>query len=156
MTLTEWAWLALAAYALHMLEEFMFDWRNWARAVIRLPVEWADFYMTNAIVIVLGIMQAETAATLPLMPAIFAAVMLINATFFHVLPMIVTRGRYSPGVFTAVVLFYPVGIAIFAKLVALPGFATAYLILALIFGALLMAYPIVMLHLKQRPYFRQG
>jgi hypothetical protein len=55
MTLTEWAWLALGAYAIHMLEEFMFDWRDWARAIIRLPVEWADFYMTNAIVVVLGI-----------------------------------------------------------------------------------------------------
>ncbi len=155
MTLTDWAWLALAAYALHMLEEFMFDWRNWARAVIHLPVEWSDFYMTNAIVIVLGIVQAETAATQPLVSGIFAAVMLINATFFHILPMIVTRGRYSPGVFTAVVLFYPIGIAVFAKLSALPAFTTAYLIPALIFGALLMAYPIVMLHLKGRPYFRQ-
>ncbi len=155
MTLTLWAWLALAAYAIHMLEGFIFDWRNWARAVIRLPVEWADFYMTNAIVVILGIVQAETAATLPLMPAIFAAVMLINATFFHVLPMIVTHGRYSPGVFTAVVLFYPVGIAIFAKLVALPAFGASNLIPALIFGALLMACPIVMLHLKGLKYFRQ-
>ncbi|CAN5163946.1 hypothetical protein BH10PSE10_BH10PSE10_21930 [soil metagenome] len=156
MTLTDWAWLALAAYAVHMLEEFMFDWRNWARAVIRLPVEWADFYMTNAVVVVLGIVQAETAAALPLMPAIFAALMLINATFFHVLPMIVTRGRYSPGVFTAVVLFYPVGIAIFAKLFEMPAFTAVHVILAFVFAALLMAFPIVMLHLKQRPYFRQS
>lgn len=40
MTLTELAWLALGAYAIHMIEEYMFDWRNWARAVIRVPVEW--------------------------------------------------------------------------------------------------------------------
>jgi hypothetical protein len=27
-------WLALAAYAIHILEEFVFDWRNRVRAVI--------------------------------------------------------------------------------------------------------------------------
>ncbi len=155
MTLTEWAWLALGAYAIHMLEEFMFDWRDWARAIIRLPVEWADFYMTNAIVVVLGIVQAEVATTIPLAVATFAALMLINATFFHVLPMIVTRGRWSPGVFTAVVLFYPVGIAIFSKLLPMPAFTALHVALAFIFGALLMTYPIVMLHLKGREYFRQ-
>jgi hypothetical protein len=35
--------------------------------------------------------------------------MLINATFFHVLPVIVFRGRFSPGMLTAIVLFYPTG-----------------------------------------------
>jgi hypothetical protein len=59
MTLQTLAWLAMAAYALHIAEEFAFDWRNWARAVIKLPVEWSDFYVTNAIVIALGIAQAQ-------------------------------------------------------------------------------------------------
>jgi hypothetical protein len=35
----------------------------------------------------------------------FAVLMLINATFFHVAPLLWTRGRYSP-VFAAFVLFY--------------------------------------------------
>jgi hypothetical protein len=30
MTLTTLAWLAMAAYALHIMEEYTFDWRNWA------------------------------------------------------------------------------------------------------------------------------
>ena len=104
MTPTTLAWLALIAYALHIMEEFAFDWRDWARGVIHFPVEWSDFYVTNAVVVVLGIAQAELAASLPLIPLSFAALMLINATFFHVLPMILTRGRYSPGVSTAVLL----------------------------------------------------
>ncbi|RTL47740.1 MAG: HXXEE domain-containing protein [Bradyrhizobiaceae bacterium] len=156
MTLTEWAWLALGAYAVHMIEEFMFDWRDWARAVIRVPVEWGDFYVTNSVVVVLGIVQGEVAATLPMAVATFAALMLINATFFHILPMIVTRGRWSPGVFTAVVLFYPVGIAIFAKLLATSGFTALHAALAFLYGALLMASPIVFLHLRGRSYFQQS
>ncbi len=39
MTLATLAWLAMAAYAAHILEEYTFDWRNWARAVLGLPAE---------------------------------------------------------------------------------------------------------------------
>src|ERR1700712_5011866 len=115
MTLQTLAWLSMAAYAVHIMEEFTFDWRNWARAVIKLPVEWSDFYVTNAIVISLGIAQAELAPTLPVAPLIFASLMLINAVFFHILPVVRMRGRFSPGLATAVVLFFPVGIAVWYR-----------------------------------------
>ena len=65
MSLTDWIWLSVAAYGIHILEEYQLDWRNWARAVIKLPVEWPDFYVVNALVIVLGIVAAELAATQP-------------------------------------------------------------------------------------------
>ena len=154
MTLTTLAWLALIAYALHIMEEFTLDWRDWARGVIHLPVEWSDFYVTNAVVVVLGIAQAELAASLPLIPLSFAALMLINATFFHVLPVIVTKGRYSPGVATAVVLFYPIGIAVFVRAAA-DDVGAGTMIAAGVIGAALMAYPIVLLRLRRKPYFRQ-
>ena len=118
MTLTALLWLATACYAIHMLEEYQLDWRDWARDALGLPVEWSDFYVTNAIVVVLGIVAANLAAAWPGIALGFAALMLINATFFHVLPMLVMRGRYSPGVFTAVVLFYPVGIACYWRAAA--------------------------------------
>lgn len=151
-----WAWVALPAYTLHILEEYAFDWRNWARAVIKLPVEWSDFYLTNAAVVVLGFAQAQMTSLLPLAPLAFAALMLINATFFHVLPMIVTRGRFSPGTFTAVLFFYPVGIGVYASAAheGLLDMGTVSGSIAL--GALLMAYPVVLLRLKGLPYFRQA
>lgn len=156
MTLVDFAWLALAAYAIHMVEEFQFNWRDWARAVIRLPVEWGDFYITNAAVVVLGIAQAALAPSQPLAPLTFAALMLINATFFHVAPVIWTRGRFSPGLVTAVLLFYPVGIGLFGRAAAegvlTPGRAVA----AFLMGAILMALPIAFLHLRQKPFFRQA
>jgi hypothetical protein len=49
--LKDLCWLATAIYALHVMEEFIFDWRGWARAVLKLPVEWNSFYVTNAAVI---------------------------------------------------------------------------------------------------------
>jgi hypothetical protein len=155
MSLTDLTWLALAAYAVHMLEEHELDWRNWARGVIGLPVEWSDFYVTNAIVVVLGIAAAGLAANQPMLALAFPALMLINATFFHVAPMIWTRGRYSPGVFTAVVLFYPIGLACYWRAQADGALDARTLIVSFVIGALLMASPIVLLRVKNKPYFRQ-
>lgn len=156
MSLAELAWLALAAYAAHVLEEFSLDWRNWARAVIGLPVEWPDFYVTNAVVVVLGIAQAELAPSFVLGPLTYAALMLINATFFHVWPFLRARGRYSPGLATAVLFFYPLGIAMFAQAHAEGRLSLGTAIAAFIAGALLMAFPVLLLTVKSRPYFRQN
>lgn len=156
MSFYDLAWLALAVYAVHMLEEYELNWRDWARSVIKLPVEWGDFYVTNAIVVVLGIVQAQLSSSLPVLTLSFAALMLINATFFHVLPVIVMRGRFSPGLFTAVALFYPVGLACFWR-ASVDGKLDAGVIgLAVLIGAALMAYPIVLLRLKTKPYFTQN
>lgn len=156
MSLQLWAWLALVAYTLHVLEEHAFDWRNWARSVIGLPVEWSDFYITNAAVVVLGFAQAEMAGAMALAPLIFAALMLINATFFHVLPMIRTRGRFSPGAFTAVLLFYPVALAVFFAAGREGRLSAASVAGAFLIAALLMAFPVLLLKAKGLPYFRQA
>jgi hypothetical protein len=155
MDLTTWAWLALAAYGMHILEEYTFDWRNWARAVMKLPVEWSDFYVTNALVIVLGAVQAIVAHALPLAPLAYAALMVINAIFFHILPFVRSRGRFSPGLATAVVLFLPTTIAVWRR-AAIDGVLDGGMaVSAIAIGALLMAYPVVMLNLRSKPYFRQ-
>jgi len=156
MSLTDLAWLSLAAYAVHMLEEFMLNWRDWARGVIRLPVTWPDFYMTNGIVVVLGIASASLAPTYPLAPMIFAALMLINAVLFHIVPVVVTRGRYSPGVATAVMLFLPLGYAVLHKAHVDGHAAWGTLLSAFLIGAALMAYPIILLHLRGLRYFQQA
>lgn len=155
MTLVELSWLAMAAYAVHILEEYTFDWRNWARGVIGLPVEWTDFYVTNAVVVALGIAQGMLAPTLPWAPLTYAALMLINAVFFHILPFVVTRGRFSPGLATAVVLFLPLGLAMFVVAADEGRLGLSTAIGAVVGGALLMASPVVMLKLKDKPYFVQ-
>jgi hypothetical protein len=93
MSLTDLLWLATAAYGVHILEEYQLNWRGWARAVIGLPVEWSDFYVTNALVIVFGVVAANLAAW-PALALTFPALMLINATF---LPMAGTSMGYARG-----------------------------------------------------------
>lgn len=156
MTLTIAAWLAMSAYALHIREEFTFDWRDWARDVIGLPVEWSDFFVTNSVVVVVGIAQAMLAATFPLAPLAYAGLMLVNALCLHFMPMIRQRGRYSPGAFTALVLFIPSVIWTWSAAVS-TGVAGIWTIVGgVILGAALMAYPIIMLKLRSRPYFQQA
>lgn len=155
LSLQDLCWLSTAAYGIHVLEEFTFDWRNWARNVLGLDVDWTGFYVVNSLVIVLGIVAAQLAITLPALALGYAALMLINATFFHVLPFVRARGRFSPGLITAVILFYPLGIACYARAAADGHLGTGALAGSFLIGALLMASPVVMLKLKDRPYFRQ-
>lgn len=156
MSLSDLMWLATACYGVHVLEEYQLNWRDWARAVIKLPVEWNDFYIVNALVIVLGVSAAELAAHAPGLALGFPAVMLINATFFHVWPIIRTGGRFSPGAITAVALFYPVGVACYWRAAADGVLTATTAIGSAVLGALLMACPVVLLLIKDKPYFRQG
>lgn len=155
MDLTHWIWLATGAYGVHAFEEFELDWRNWARAVIKLPVEWHDFYVVNFLVIVLGIVAAELAPAAPGLALAFPALMLINAVFFHIAPYVVTRGRFSPGLITAVLLFLPIGTACYVVANDAGVLDTTNLIGSFVLAALLMAMPIVLLHIKSLAYFRQ-
>lgn len=156
MTLTVWAWLALGAYTIHICEEYFLNWRDWARAVIGLPVTWADFGVVNGAVIALGIVQAELAGSLPLIPLVYAALLIINATFFHVGPFVKTRGRFSPGLISAVILFYPIAIGTYREAALSGDLGLGTLLGSIVGGALLMAMPIVLLKLRDRPYFRQS
>ena len=124
--------------------------------MIKLPVEWGDFYVVNAIVVVLGVVQAQLATSMPVVTLAFAALMLINATFFHVLPMIVTRGRFSPVRSLLLALFYPIGFACFRQASVDGELSLRVLVIAVLIGAALMAYPIVLLRLKGAPLFQAG
>lgn len=149
-------WIATLAYALHVVEEYMLDWRSWARSVMRLPVTWAHFALVNGVVVVLGIACAEVAWRLPAFSLALPALMLINGTFFHVLPWILTRGRFSPGLGTSLLLFYPCALWAYLGAWADGVLSLNVFALSLVIGALLMAAPIVLLKLSQRPYFKQG
>lgn len=149
-------WIATLAYALHIVEEYTFDWKSWAINVLNLPVNWTHFAVVNGVVIVLGISCSEVAFSLPAYALCLPALMLINATFFHVLPFLTTKGRFSPGLATSILLFYPIGIWAYYG-AYLDGVLTlSTLILSFIIGALIMAFPITALKLRLHPYFNQN
>lgn len=152
VTQEHWLWIAVFSYTAHMLEEHELNWRGWAHCVLRLPVEWSTFYVVNGIVVVVGICCAMVGWREPWFALSFPALMLINATFFHVLPTILTR-VYSPGLATAVLLFYPVAGWCYRAAWrdgVLSWFSGATSVLL---AAALMAYPIVLLRIKGKSWF---
>ena len=141
-------WIALAAYAVHVLEEQSLGWKDWAQSCLHLKaISWPTFYVANAAVMVLGISSAMVGWQLPAFGLIIPALQLINGIFFHIAPTLVQR-KFSPGVITAVLLFLPISIcsyvAAYRDGVLTPGVAAVSLAL----GGLVMASPIVFLRLK--------
>ncbi|HAB18630.1 MAG TPA: HXXEE domain-containing protein [Verrucomicrobiota bacterium] len=148
-------WIATLAYALHVVEEFVFDWRTWASSVLKLPVSWALFGIVNGVVVVLGMACSQVGWRCPAFALSLPALMLINGTFFHVLPWILTRGRFSPGLGTAVLIFFPVATWTYLGAQADGVLSLEVFLLSLLLGAVLMASPIVMLKLSRHRYFDQ-
>lgn len=156
MQLAHWLWLATAVYAIHALEEMILDWRDWARAVIGLPVEWSHFYVVNFLVVVLGVVAANLAPVAPGVALGFAALMVVNALAFHVAPFLRSAGRrYSPGLFTAVVLMLPVAAGVYRAAATAGVLTWGVVVASILVGVGLMATPVVLLNIKDKPYFRQ-
>lgn len=141
-------WICLFAYACHIVEETILDWKSWAEATLGFKnLQWSDFFVTNAAVIAGGISMAMVGWRLPAFALAFPALQIINGIFFHIVPTIKFK-RFSPGFITSCILFLPIGIWTFfgAWQDGVLFFST--LILSFVFGALLMATPIVFLLLK--------
>jgi hypothetical protein len=147
-------WIASAAYGLHIMEEYFYDWKNWANHILKLSVDWTGFYITNSVVLFMGIFCSAVGWTNPVFALAFPALMLINAFFFHVMPVLVTR-KFSPGLITAVVLFFPIGLKTFRMAVD-SGVSRGEIIGAFLIGITLMAFPIFLLKTKNYPLFKQG
>ena len=156
MALDQLLWLATAAYGIHIAEEYALNWRAWARSLTGLEVEWGFFFLVNSLVIVLGVVCAEVARTMPAVALAFPALMLINATFFHLGAFLWTRGRFSPGLITALLLFYPLGIWCFKAAHNAGLMSPSRWIGSFALGALLMAMPILLLKARGLAYFKQS
>jgi hypothetical protein len=146
-------WVALAAYALHILEEYSYDWKTWAQKILKLDVDWNTFYITNIIMLFVGIACAEIGWAHPTFSLIFPALMVINALFFHILPYIRSKRKFSPGLITAIFLFLPIGLACFNDALNL-RISTKSIVIAALCGAFLMAYPIFLLKTKNLDFFK--
>ncbi len=146
-------WVALAAYAFHILEEYNYDWKTWAQKILKLDVDWNTFYVTNIIVLFFGISCAEVGWSHPTYSLMFPALMVINALFFHILPYIRSKRKFSPGLFTAIFLFIPIGIRSFSTAAEL-GVSTKSLVIAGFCGALVMVFPVFLIKTKDLDYFK--
>ena len=105
-------WVLVAATGIHVVEEHALGWQGWAATVIgpRLGVvfTWTDFWATNGALVVLGVSCAATGWRAPAFALGLPALALINALGFHVAPSVIAK-RPNPGLFTALLLYLPLG-----------------------------------------------
>lgn len=147
-------WIATLAYGIHIIEEMLFDWRGWARGFLKIPAEWNEFYVFNAFVVLYGCISAIIGWKSPIISLSYPAFMLVNAIFFHILPVIVSK-RFSPGLFTGIVLFLPIaGLAYYGAWLD-NVISTQSIVFSTLIGTFLMLYPIILQKLKTKPFFQQ-
>jgi hypothetical protein len=143
-------WLALAAYAVHVLEEATLNWKKWASDSLHLTnVEWPIFDVANMAVMFIAIAAAMVGWKLPAFALIIPALMLINGIFFHILPTILQR-KFSPGAITATLLFIPIATWIYYAAYQDEVLSLCVGLGSLVLGGLLMASPILFLKLRAK------
>lgn len=150
----EWVlWVLTTAAALHVVEERGMGWQGWAAQTLgpRLGVipSWSDFWATNGLLIVFGISAAAVGWRAPAFALAFPAVCLINAVFFHLVPTIQAR-RPNPGIFSAMLLYLPIGIWAYLAASSDGALDLATVILSAVIGAAAMTSALVLLIIQPR------
>ncbi len=146
-------WVLVTASALHVVEEHSLGWQGWAARFLAPRIgtapTWTDFWAVNALLIVFGVSAAMVGWRAPAFALAFPALCLINAIFFHALPSVM-EDRPNPGVFTAVLLYLPIGIWAYAAASSDGVLSAGTLILSAVLGAVAMASVVVLLAMQHR------
>jgi len=137
-------WIVVMVIALHILEEYMLNFKGWALAALHLDISWELFMVTNATLILVAIGGAMIGWRVPELSLISPALILVNGIFFH-LGLTLVQRRFSPGTFTSVFLFVPAALAAYIGARADGVLTKRILILSLIGGTLLMFFPLFLL-----------
>ena len=133
-------WLAVAAYALHIMEERILNWPESVRKAINVPFEHDNYRIITRVFFILGVIAAILLGTAPMFALGFGVFLLINAVVFHLWPMISTQ-KFSPGSWTAIFLFLPI---VYMEYVAANLQPAAWL-WPVVIGVAITAFPLLLL-----------
>lgn len=149
-------WLLVAASAIHVVEEHALGWQGWAAGVLgpRLGItpSWTNFWATNGALIALGVSCAATGWRAPGFALGLPALAVINAALFHLVPSIAAK-RPNPGLFTAMLLYLPLGAWCYVAASQDHRLPTATAVGSVLIGAAAMASPIAILRLPPRLHY---
>lgn len=134
------AWLAVAAYALHIMEERILDWHSSMKKSMKLSMDVDSYHVIGRVFLVLGAIAAFMYGQLPDLARAFVVFLVINLLVFHIWPMIRTQ-TWSPGSWTAIFLFLP--IAYFTWSAA--NLPPAGWIWPIVIGIAVTAFPVLLL-----------
>jgi hypothetical protein len=103
-------WLLVAAFAIHVAEEWFGGFPAWVARIVSSPMPGAAFLIINGIaflLMVIGVRAAVRNEASGWIAVTIATIALVN-TASHIGGAILTQG-YAPGVVSAVVLYVPLG-----------------------------------------------
>lgn len=100
-------WAIVAAIGVHIIEEYALNFTGWSRRALSVPLSWEDFHLVNAGVTLFAVACAVVAWRVPALSLSSAALVLLNAAGFHGGASLLVG--YSPGTWTALLLFLPLG-----------------------------------------------
>src|ERR1700744_3142340 len=106
-------WVALGAYAIHIIEEYTYDWKAWAQKIMKLDADGNWFYVNSAAMAVFGLACAWVGWSHPTFGLIFPAYLLADVLWFHILGYTRSKRKFSPGMMTGILLLLPIGISCF-------------------------------------------
>lgn len=116
MTFRRIVWLMPAAFAVHIVEEAVGGFPAWVGLVVGRPMSSADFLLNNAAF--MGVLVSLTAwATIRpgRLPAFLLVAWASGNLFWNFVFHLVTTvllDRYSPGLVSAVLLYFPLSVAV--------------------------------------------
>jgi Protein of unknown function with HXXEE motif len=137
-------WLLVGACAVHVVEEYVLDWRGWAQGVSGVQLTWTRFWFVNAGFLCLSCVAATVGFRRPAIGLALPSLTLINGLFFHIGPTI-ALGQVSPGVFSSTLLYVPISIWLFWRIYKGGRLTLGVALKAVALGAAIMALPFVLL-----------
>lgn len=104
---SEWTlWVVAASCALHVAEEYLTGWQNWAAETLGIAIPAARFFFANALLVAAALLFARVGWRRPVLSLLIPSATLANAVLFHIVPSLI-QGRMVPGIYTALFLYVP-------------------------------------------------
>jgi hypothetical protein len=145
---TWWLWLAVAACAFHIVEEYAFNWPAFARDDFHVACNYTDYFVVNGAFLLLGISGAMIAWRFVVYSLAFPALLSWNA-IFHVAASL-WAGQLNPGTITALTLLAPAGIVCFIAAHKEGVLTRNRCLAAMALGAAIHLFPVIIILLRPR------
>lgn len=144
---TWWLWVAVAACAFHIIDEYAFNWPAWANR-IHVPCNWTDYFVVNGAFLVLGISGAMVGWRFVVFALAFPALLFYNALFHLVVSL--WAQQMNPGAITGLTILAPAGLVCYFAAYRDGVLTRGRLVGGLTAGAVAHVFPVLIILLRPR------
>lgn len=132
--------ITIPAAMVHIAEEYKFGWVEWANNFIT-GVTVKQFMIMNCLFVLLCIFAANLSRSVIVFSSSIFSLLLINS-LAHIAPTIKQK-KYSPGLFSAILLFIPIGVGGYASILNDDLMSLSEVVVSIIIGLFWMSVPFI-------------